>query len=422
MAILLGAILIAILLIGRQLYGRYINPISVFPCVQLLSAFILYSSDFIDHRLIDQKTHLIYVISLLSYLIGVTLSALHKKHKNDELNSIAGQKETGRKEFYQGKIKLLGLLLLFATLFYWGVLIGSYGINNFLSSLIFTSASDYSSRVPTIISYLKMTSIFISPLCVYYIIEYKERRVLYWGILALTVVSNIAYTRNVLFYILILDLLVVAFARRKEKKKNSANNILYIIAGFAAVYFFNYTQTAFNKQVNLSGSFLGKGLTGSWITIISYLSGPLASTSIYFETIRNTPLLGHTMRSLIGFSGLFGIQFDTVAYQPTQFVQIPFRFNTATLQYYIFSEGGWIWTILFFFLCGFLYQKIYSDFMRNRSFPQMLLLCFLSLMLILSVREYILVRLDMFFYLLLLLVFYLQDRGKLKRIVFTFNK
>ena len=214
-------------------------------------------------------------------------------------------------------------------------------------------------------------------------------------------------------------MLVIAFSRPEGiKKEEKRKPVFYIVIVVGMYLFFTYTQSEFNKQFNISGSVFGKTVSSGLLTIISYFSGALATVGIYLDQINNTPFLGHSFRTLINFLNPLGLNINTTAYQPTHWVYIPFRYNTSSIQYYIFSEGNWPWTIIFFFLFGYIFAKVYIWFKRKKSFSSMLALCFLSWMAVLSSREYIMVRLDSFFFIVFILITYMHEAGKLKRIVF----
>ena len=422
MTILLTSILVLVLFLGRQLYGQFLNPISIFPGIQIIALLFLFGSDFINRNLIDSKTYAIYLVSIICYLLGTLLSFIYKS-KREGVVSNYNQKALRLHdlELYQGWISFLGIILLVSSLMYWGLLIRLYGVNDFFHNMLFYKSSDSSLSMPNSVLYLKMVSVFLSPFTLCYIVSFKRYSIKNYLVLALTYVCNIGYTRNVLVYLIILDLAVLAYSRNKGKERLPIRKVLYLVAFISFFSFFNYTQSSFNKVLGFEGSVFGNSINSAWVTIISYLSGPLVSTSLYFDIIHNTPVLGHTFRNLINMFSGFIPNIDTTVYQPTQFVYIPFSFNTATLQYYIFSEGGWLWTVLFFIILGFFNDYIFSLYKSTRSISSLMLLSFLTLLSVLSIREYILVRLDMLIYLLLLVLFWLKETGRFKRFSFTFR-
>ncbi len=416
MATVVFVLFILEVILGRSLYKRNVNPITSFVGVQLIALFLLFGSSFINTSLMTTRVISIYVVSLLCYTIGCIIGSKNKGYLKNEDKEDSGEDEN----YYQSKILLLGLILLIATLMYWVACIATFGAGNFLQQLLHTRATANAVGVSNIVLYFKMISVFLSPYVLYFIIYFRSKKLINYLILVLTFVSNIAYTRNVLFYIAILDVFVLIYSRpKKEKSKKSKRWILYIAIVAAMYLFFTYTQTEFNKQFNITGTVLGRTVNSGLLTIVSYFSGAMATVDLYLEKIANTPFLGHTLRSFINLLGPFGVSINTASYQPSQWVFIPFQYNTSALQYYVFSEGGWLWTILFFLLYGITHSKAYFWYMNKKSFSGMLLLCFFSWMSVLSVREYIIVRLDTFFYLLFIVVSNLQETGRIKRIRFS---
>jgi len=404
--------------IGRSLFKKNVNPIMSFVGVQLISLLLLYGSSFINISIITPRVLCIYFISFICYTLGCVLGS---RPKNYEINQYEMIREDDEQD-YQFKIVLLGMILLISTLIYWSACIDSFGMGSFFQQLLHTKPSENTIAVSNIVLYFKMISLFLSPYVLFFIIKYRNKRIINYFILILTFVSNIAYTRNVLFYIVILDLFVIVYSRSNNGKKRSIKRWFLLIAIIIAMFwFFSYTQTEFNKQFIIDGTIFGRNVNGGFLTIVSYFSGGMSTVGLYLEDIANTPFLGHTFRTLIGFLSPLGFSMNTALYQPTQWVYIPFQYNTSSMQYYIFSEGGWLWTIVFFLLFGFAHTKVYYWYINKKSFSGILFLCFFSLMSVLSVREYIMVRLDSFIYLLFATVCYMQESKRLKRIHITFR-
>ena len=220
MTIILIAAFIAITMIGKAIYKRYINPIMLFVGVQLIGLILLYGSSFITAELITPSIGYIYIASYLFFILG-NLIGVRKKHFFTEkvYKSNVQIKENDETEikYYETMIITLGIVLLISTLIYWASCISRFGIAAFFNNLLHTKAS--STDVSNFVLYLKMISVFLSPYTLYYIIKFNKRKPILFAIIILTILSNIAYTRNVLFYIAILDLLVIAFSRPEGIKK-----------------------------------------------------------------------------------------------------------------------------------------------------------------------------------------------------------
>ena len=406
--------LIITLLGGFALYKTYINPLSVFIGTFCLGFFLLFSTDFFDTSLISGTTWIMYFVSFLCFIIGIIIQRflpLRIKHKSNTIYS-----EEIEKNKYKNEIIVIFVFSLIATLVYWGHSIVTHGFSGFFMQLLTTKETESASGLPTTILYIKMLTIFLSPYVVFYIMKYKEKIPYYIGIVIFTFFANVAYTRNVLFYILILDLFVVVFFGAKRKKKISFKWIIYLVIGTGAFRFFGYTQSLFKKQFGLQGTFFGNKLSNSLLTIISYFAGPLISSGIYMQRIDDVPFLGFTFRSVLNLAKSFGLlALDTNAYMPTEFVYIPFKFNTCTIQLYIMKEGGWIWFIIFFIIIGYIADRAFWNYRRSKSRYAMMGLIFIALLLITSIRSYMLTRLDMFIYIITLLLLMVARRIKVKR-------
>lgn len=419
MVLLLFIFLIVALLTGKKVYGIYINPISIFIGLFLLGFILLQISDFISISVLSAKMTWIYIVSFICYALGIIFSrAVGTRSYSQNKQDLS---KCENRAYYQQEIKVIFSIVLVSTLIYWMACIRLYGTEGLFSNLLSSKETDNLSGLSNIVLYLKMLSIFLSPYVLYYIIIFKDKSPFYLIVLIFTFVANIAYTRNTIFYIAILDLMIYAYTRENKNKSVSLKWVLYAGIVFLLFRFFSYTQVLFNKQFSVEGTVLGRSVDAALLTIISYFAGPLVSASIYTAQMNNIPRLGYTLRNLMSLANMFGAGIDTSSYMPDYWVFIPFKFNTASIQFYIFGEGGWIWTIVFFILIGFIFDKSFCNYRNNGGKAQIMLLSFLSLLMILSIRGYLLGRLDMFIYLVTLLVIWFLNSGKVKRIVFTFK-
>ena len=405
-----------VMLIGKRVYKTYANPIAFFVGVFFIAFFLLYSVDFISRDSLNDTIWVMYILSFVCFFLGILLSRNRRfRLGHGEKLGYDSENEQVR---YVKEILLLFVIAAIATLIYWMQAVRLHGISGFINSLLTTQETDNLGGMPVIILYIKMVTIFLSPYTLNYIIEYKIRKPIYFAILIFTFAANIAYTRNVLFYIALLDLFVFIYTHIKENEKVSFKWILYIAVGVLAFRFFSFTQTLLNKQFEVRGTFLGTTISGPLVTVISYFTGPLISTGIYYTSIRDVPFLGYTFRNLLGFINSFGLAtIDTNIYMPQTWVYIPFKFNTTTIQLYIFKEGGWIWLVIFFIILGFLADRLFLNYRNNKSRYTLMLLSFVSLVLVTGIRSYIVTRLDMFFYCLILFILYIS-----RFVVFGSNK
>ena len=391
------AILLLVILLGKRMYHTYINPLVLFLGVFFFAFFIVFSIDFIRVDLITGDIWVLYIASFISFFSGIILYRVvpigFPKRKIFEID------EDAERKVYLKEIRTLFLLIFCATAIYWTQKLIANGVIGFFKYLLTTHENESIGGAFTIILYIKMLTVFLSPYVVNYMVQYKDRSIKYFLIIIFTFMANIAYTRNVLFYIAILDILVLLYTRLKENNRISFKWIFYVFVLVAAFRFFSYTQSLFNKQLSINGTFLGVKLSNPLVTIISYFTGPLVSTSLYSGNITNVPFLGYTLRCFRIIINGFGLKsLDTGSYMPQAWVYIPFKFNTTTLQLYILKEGGWVWVVLFFLFLGYISEKAYKNYRNNRSRYTLMLLILLSLLLITSIRSYIFTRLDMFIY------------------------
>ena len=400
--------------IGTSLYKTYINPVTIFIGIFCLGGFTLFSSDFFYTSLISSTVWYMYIASFVCFFLGILLRRgipLRIKRQPTETDD-----EELEKEIYQKEIRALFVVTLLATIITWSQRISTIGLSSFLMTLLTTKEAEKIRGLPTFILYVKMITIFLSPFVVNYIIRYKDRRPIYFIIIAFTFAANISYNRNVLFYILLLDLFVFIYSRSKTSVKFSFKWAAYIVVIVLTFRFFAYTQSLLNKEFNIQGTFLGNQISGSMITVISYFAGPLVSTGIYMDRLASAPFWGYTFRSVLSILNGFGIiRMDTNTYMPTEFVYIPFKFNTTTIQLYIIKEGGWLWLMVFFIILGYAADRLFWDYRNSRSRYCMMGLALVSLLLITSIRSYIFTRLDMFLYFITLIVLLIARRVKIHR-------
>lgn len=410
-------LLILTALTSKVIYRQYINPLTIFIGVHLVAFSLLYGSDFFDTTMITIKMLSIYIISYGCFCIGIFLSSIRERKRQYLL---INDKNNNEKRKHQKRIDICASILFLATLLYWSKCVLYFDKGQFFRQLLYLRELPKMTGGITFLLYLKMISIFLSPYVLYYIIFYNEKRLKYYLIIALTLFSNLAYTRNVIFYIVILDIFVIVFSRENKKSRFSFKKLVLCLGVVFGVYkFFTYTQSAFNKQGTVSGNIFGYKVSEALVTVVSYFSGALVSAGSYIEMITDTPFLGNTLRMLYSVLNIFGANVDIDVYQPVEWVYIPFRYNTAAIQFYIFSEGGWIWTVIFFFMLGYLFDTVFRWYKRTKCFTSMSAVCFVALLAVISVREYVLVRLDMLIYLFLITIFYLQDKCVFRRVRFV---
>lgn len=398
---------------GKKLYKTYVNPCTLFLGIFEFAIFILYATDFFNINLISDKMWAIYILSFVAFILGITINRC--SHFTIKKNNIKCKSKIEQR-YYLKEIWIIFIIALFATGIYWIQTIRIYGINGILKSLMTSYEVSNLNGIPVVVLYAKMLTLFLSPYVLNYIITYKERKLIYYCMIVFTFVANIAYTRDTLFYLVVLDGLVYAYTHIKRNSKVSFKWVGYLIAGIFALKFFSYTQSLLNKQFEVSGHFLGVAMNSAFITIVSYFAGPIVSAGVYLKTLTNVPVGGYILRNFFSLINTFGIwKIDTDTYMPTDWVYIPFQFNTTSIQLYIYKEGGWLWIIFFFLLVGFIIDRAFINYIKKHSRYTLMLLIFLSLIMVMSIRSDMLTRLDMFIYILTLILLKVSRKFVIKK-------
>lgn len=390
---------------------KIVSPNNIFLGMFFLAFCILKAVNFIDSRLISSETTLIYLLSFGFFLMGSSIYKIALEMSGKSQITISNKKKDKDKKEYWKEIKVLFFLMLVSTIIYIYRIVSSYGLSGLLSSIISAQRDVVFKNVSPLFQYLNFISLFLSPYCFNYLIKFKDNKKRCIIIILATILTNVAYTRNVIFYILVLDILVYLFSSNREKKGINLNWIKYILVILGLFLFFSYTQSLFNKEVDASATLLGIPISPSITTIIAYSVGPLVSTSVYLNSYRYVPFLGFSLRN---FRALLSIlpffSFETENYMPVEFVNIPIRFNTTTMQYYIYTEGGWIWLCVFYLLYGVIITSVYYKYKRTNSDLCFMVFVILMLVLIFSIREYLFIRLDVFVFFLILIIIDLKDK------------
>lgn len=403
MAYIFLGLFVGTIILGKKVYRTYVNPCTIFIGVFEFAFFMLFASDFINIKLITDKLWIIYLVSFFAFVMGIVLNRRYRFSINGKLYVDKGEKK--EKKIYKKEIWIIFSLALVTTLIYWMQVVRMHGFSGIIRSLMTSYEVANLGGMPVIILYVKMLTIFLSPYVLNYIIVYKEKKMIYYVMIAFTFIANIAYTRDALFYLAALDGFVYAYTHIKNDSKISFKWAGYLILGVIALKFFSYTQSLLNKQFEVSGHFLGIQMSGAMITIVSYFVGPLVSAGIYLNTLNNVPFLGYILRNFFAIMNMLGItNIDTDIYMPQEMVYIPFQFNTTPIQLYIFKEGGWIWLVLFFMAIGFIVDRTFVNYVKSHSRYTLMALIFWSLVLVMSIRSNMLTRLDMFVYILTLIV------------------
>lgn len=408
---------------GKLLFRRRINPLFLFVGVFVFAFFLLNASDFITNS-ISSKTKSIYVSSIVAFIFGLAFRILmKKKHQNKYRQEPCASNINDRKHW--SIIKTLSFLYIAALFIYFLSGVITYGFASFFQYILILYPDEVVKQlgsIGTLVLYLKMIGMFLSPYALSYILFYKTKQVRLWILIVFTLVGSISYTRNILFYTILLDVFVfIYYARNKASNFKFAKSFKMITISLGLGYFFLYTQSLFNKVLKVSGSLLGIPITSGLVTIIAYFCGPLVSTSTYLESSPEIPMLGFTLRNLYNLLDVFGTNFNTLIYSGLDFIYIPFKFNTATMQYYNFSEGGHFWLILFYFMLGMWSASIWIQYYKKKDALSLVMLSFTSVLLVTSIRSYILTRLDVLVFLVIYFILSVSYNKKI-RFVLSSNR
>ncbi len=323
-------------------------------------------------------------------------------------------------------IKILSAFFIGSLLLYYIGGISFFGLTGFLKAIFLMQETEIVSGygvLGKILLYVKNIGIFLSPYALLYMLKYKEKKLKIYVLLIIILVATISYTRNSLAYYLIIDIFVYLYYKQKEVKKLEVKTIIAIV--LLIIIFgniFSYSQNLLNKVFDVSGNFIGMPVSSRIATLIAYFCGPLISTDIYIKSIPNIPFLGYTLRNVYDFLELLGIKYDTVKYASQDFVYIPFKFNTSTIQYYIYAEGGYIWTIIYFFSLGIVTASSWKNYYKKQDSLSLIFLSFISLLLVTMIRSYILMRLDVLIFLAIYGILKIRNESDKKRLKKYFKR
>lgn len=386
-----------------RVYNKSINPLFSVIGVFFAAMAIFYSADFIDHDLLG-KTKAIYAVGLVCFVIGCGISYVSRNKTFKIKNTIPDRESLNREgsmEYYEHEklLKIGFFITIVVTLLTVYVIIFEVGITAFLSD-IFRSVRDTmrGTRIFTVNEYLKKTLLVFCPLEIDFMLRYKKRRVQCIVFLVLSLLLSISFTRVMFLYLLLLDSLTFYLFSTKRNAK-LRNRILILAIIFAAVAFFNNTQEMFNKVMRTTGSVMGHALTSSQITILSYFFAPIKSSDMYVRMNLETVPLAATFRYVYE---MFGVA--TTPYVDVPFVFIPFSFNTALAEYYLYREGGFLWLIFASLIFGFLSDRLFRDYLNKNTADKVVTACFILLCLLLSIRSYMLMFLEFWIPLITLII------------------
>lgn len=388
---------IFIFLVSWCLYQKKIIAPGLFFLINFSFGFLIFSaSNFIEHDL-SARTYIILLISFFCFIIGNLFAKVTVIKQNYATVAYKTVEDMSARDFKI--ITVLYVLFLIGALYSVYFYISHLGLMNYFTNIV----SINSNEIPvdsTLMLYLKKIGQVLAIYATYCLLAYNKKKIYYLFIIITLVALNISYQRNELFYIVGLIAITYMYMHQSkastsaERKKRGKTIFVIAIILLAALMFFVRTQKDFGKTAQFEGKLFGKHVSNTLITPISYYIGPFASTSKYLDNIQDTPFMMYTGRFVYDILSRLGLC-DISSFQyGVPFVSIPFSFNTATMQYYIFSEGGYLWLSIFYILIGYLSYKWYKNYLETKDLLPLIKLVYISFMLLFSIREYALMRID----------------------------
>ncbi|WRP06318.1 O-antigen polymerase [Rossellomorea aquimaris] len=419
-------LLIFTLILSKKIYKNYISPLSIFLGNFFLAFTIFYSVDFIDQDL-SGRAFTIILVSLIAFLFGVTVFHLVKKPRN--INKTA--KKNLLSEYKRGiavediKIfRFLFLLSLIGYLYFLYKIEKQLGLLNVLvnPNLLNVAFAFDEISLSSVPMYLMKLSMVNSMFLLIYILKFKPKRKQATVMFIIEVLMNISVKRNILLYIIVLNIIIFLYFNGRKfisniqhyvsrKSRNSIKRVrnYFVIAsvGVTFIYFFTLTQSLLNKQSMAQGSLFGISLPSYIVKLISYYAANIASFDKYLTMDHNdVPLFGSTLRFFYKVLD----QINLIDYQDNflvlDFVYIPYAYNTTLGQFYIYTESGMIGLLLFYGMVGFVSTYLYYKYQKNKDDVILLYLSLISVILLFSIREYVMIFVD--FWITLLVIFLFQ--------------
>lgn len=395
MTIIILALVFLFFALSKRLYTKNLNPLSAWVGIWGVATFLYINSDFISHNLAF-KSVFIYVSGFAFFVIGVLFNYLvYGKRLSKEASNCYYLKAKQTEKTILDKIINFGFWFAVIDLLFLLVFVGAkVGILRFFSAMIHYYESDFSpggflNIFYTLFLYSKRVLICFSLLCVIYVIRYRQKVLRSFITILINILICISYSRTLIFYLIVL-IAICAYFSISDEKGIKFRHILFVLLTLLFFYFyFTYSQNELNKMFGFNGTVLGLPLSDSAITFLSYFIGTFKSSDFYLETMSTPyPLIG-TLRFVYE---LFGV--NTTKYFTQDFVNIPFMYNTANIQFYLYYEGGFIWLIFALFIFGFLASKAFLTYEKNKGALDVVLVSMVFLGIFFSIRSYMIIYLD----------------------------
>lgn len=408
MIFLLICLLIGVFTISFFMFKKCVTPYSIFIGNYTICFILFYGSNYVYHNL-SAKAWLILGMSMLGFSTGVFFAKIVPKRKI-ETSNIYGNNEVLYKLAY-----IAFMLSLIGAMTYYIIIQKTLGLTNVLAdpSILNTAISESTIGIgilPVVLMKLSLPNVGLL-FSLYLKDDSRNKNLLL--LMLIELLMNISVRRNVFIYMVVLLIFIYYFSEIERNKpvefgRNVKNVIVFFLTASSLVYFFQTLQRILRKEtIFLEAKLFGITISSSFLTILLYYVGNPISFSIYIDKnlSSNVPIFGATFRYIyILLKKVTNLKFDD-SFLALDFVNTPQLFNTTFSQFYIYSEGGLIWTIIFYFLLGFVSTIIFLRYKNNNNIFYLNILSFTSLLLVLMIREYMPISLDFWICVMYYLIF-----------------
>lgn len=413
--------LIGTIIISKSIFKSYINPMNLFLGNFFFAMMLYYSVDFIDHNL-SSTTILILVSSFISFIYGMLIAAILFKRKNNQSNLEDKTLGLGIRLEHIKFFKILFWLSILGFISFLMTLQNSIGLVSILKNpnLLNLAISENSIIFSSIPAYLMKISMINSLFLLVYILKFKPKNKSIYIMYFLEIFMNVSVKRNVLIYILVLNILVYIYynqGRISEKIKKSSQTkkiiTLFFVSGIILFYFAS-TQKLLNKELLYQGNIFGLKISNSLMTILTYYIANFKSFDIYLTTdIVDSAVFGSSLRFVYQFfESINFVHYDS-SFLSLDFVSVPQLFNTSIAQIYIYAEGGLGWIILFYSFLGYFSSSLYFSYFKYRNDFKLIGLAIMSNLLLFSIREYVVLQIDFWISVFILFLFSVYAKRKI---------
>ncbi|VTS15458.1 O-antigen polymerase [Streptococcus pseudoporcinus] len=406
MLFLLLVIFTISLYFSSKWYNNIFNPINIFLGINLLSLILMYGLSGLDSHLSPMIWYIIFVM-FISYLIGIFLGSLNYRVLKEKR---IRKKETSRKRLLYTIIFYSIIYDISAFVYIWEInkIFGFVGVLSKLTKMnIAFQSGDFSVGIFNI--FLPIT--YALSLMILYYIKFYNNKLLLIIQYILCYIPALSPRRDTLFYLIFMSLVFVFLT---SKKKQSTEEIKKYFKFFSilsiAIWFMGMSQNLLNKASSHSFKLFHVPIPSSLNEIIIYIAGnyPYLQRLYELQQLSMDHFLVASLRIYyIYIAPILGIHVNTKVIFDLPLMNIGtdfnFLFNTVPMLYYFLKESG-IFFFIGFIILGFITQKLFIMFNKNRSAGTLLLLSYFLFLLFFSFRSYNVIYLSsllMLFYILI---------------------